>query len=81
MLALPLMLSKTCYAQNYTGIIGLGLQHGYWVAILISVRVKQYIYTGVAIYTHALYTARSAPSGIDLHHVENQKHAVIHKAY
>ena len=77
MLALSLMLSKTYYAQNYAGIIGLGLQHGRWVAIIISVRVKQNVYTGVASYTHALYTARSAPLGIDLHHAENQKSILL----
>ena len=49
MLALSWMLSKTNNAQNYTGIIGLCLQQGDWVVVLISVRVKQYIYTEVAL--------------------------------
>ena len=67
-----LLCSKLCWHNR---------QHGHWVAIVISARVKQYIYTRVNSYIATLYTARSALSGIDLHHAENQKHTVIHKAY
>ena len=68
------MLSKTYYPQNYTGIIGLGLKFGHWVVVLISVRVKQYIYSyRVNSYTRTLCTARYAPLSVDSHHAENHK--------